>query len=359
MRKWDFKQLERRINRVNDSPKIWSVPPLGSASELAAWLSISEKKLNWLASLHSNSTPGSHYQTRWIRKRVGYRLIESPKPLLKQIQRLILSELLDEVPVSKTTHGFCKGRNTKTYVEQHVGRAVCLKMDLRQFFPSITSNRVYGLFNCLGYPTEVARDLTGLCTTIAERSTLLRLRELSTSGQNLFQLHACRHLPQGAPTSPALSNLIAFRLDRRLEGLAKHVQGRYTRYADDLLFSFDSDFKKDRQSKNRLTRMSQKIATIAIEEGFEVNFRKTRIMFESQRQFATGLVINNKPNSKRETFDRLKAILHNCRTHGPESQNRDNHADFRAHLLGRIEWIRYVNPVRGEKLATLFEAIDW
>ena len=182
---------------------------------------------------------------------------------------------------------------------------------------------------------------------------------MCTTGQQLHQVYSRRHLPQGAPTSPALSNLVAYRLDRRLEGFVKEAGGRYTRYADDLLFSFDEKFTSDRQCKNRLKRFANRVAVIAIEEGFEVNFRKTRIMFRAQRQMAAGLVINEIPNCSRKAFDRLKAILFNCARKGPGSQNLDSDPRFRERLAGKVNWVRYVNESRGNKLLKLFEQIDW
>ena len=337
----------------------WNIPAIESVDELAAYFSTTAKTLFWLSSVAKTSHPGRHYHSKWIRKRVGHRLIESPLPKLKLVQRMILTDILNPIPVSNFAHGFCKNRNTKSFVAKHTGRGVCLKMDLQQFFPSIEARRAGGIFKSLNFPRAVTRILTGLCTTIAKPEDIEQLRTMSTSGQQLNRLYARRHLPQGAPTSPKLANLVAFRLDRRLDGLVRPFDGRYSRYADDLLFSFPQDYANDRQCKNRLRRLSLRIAAIAIEEGFEVNFRKTRIMFQSQRQLATGLVINEKPNCTRKKHEQLKATLHNCIQLGPESQNRNNHPNFQAHLKGQIEWIAYLNQTRGEKLRKQFNQIQW
>ena len=337
----------------------WSIPPIDSVDELAGYFSTTPKTLLWLSAVAQTSHPGEHYHSKWIRKRVGHRLIESPLPKLKTVQRMILTDILNPIPVSNFAHGFCKNRNTKSFVAKHTGRGVCLKMDLKQFFPSIESRRVGGIFKSLNFPRPVTRVLTGLCTTVAKPDDIEKLKTMSTSGQQLNRLYAKRHLPQGAPTSPKLANLVAYRLDCRLDGLVRPFDGRYSRYADDLLFSFPRDYAADRQCKNRLRRLSHRIAAIAIEEGFEVNFRKTRIMFHSQRQLATGLVINEKPNCTRKKYEQLKATLHNCIHCGPESQNRDNHPNFQAHLKGQIEWIAYLNQTRGQKLRNQFQQIQW
>jgi hypothetical protein len=166
-------------------------------------------------------------------------------------------------------------------------------------------------------------------------------------------LYARPHLPQGAPTSPALANLCTYRIDCRLQGLAQRAGADYTRYADDLAFSGDKAFEKG------VNRFSTHVAAILMEEGFNVNFRKTRIMRQGVRQHLTGLVINHHVNVMRPDFDRLKAILTNCIRHGPESQNREDHPLFRFQLDGRIAFVEMVNRAKGERLRKLFSEIEW
>jgi hypothetical protein len=161
------------------------------------------------------------------------------------------------------------------------------------------------------------------------------------------------HLPQGAPTSPALANLAAYRLDRRLAGFARLAGAHYTRYADDLVFSGDHDFER------KAERFYIGVCAIALEEGFEVHTRKTRIMRRSVSQRAAGVILNERVNPPRKDFDRLKAIVHNCAKHGPREQNRDGVPDFPAHLAGRIAHISMLNPARGRKLRSMFERIQW
>ncbi|WP_218922414.1 reverse transcriptase domain-containing protein [Fuerstiella marisgermanici] len=163
----------------------------------------------------------------------------------------------------------------------------------------------------------------------------------------LFQAH----LPQGAPTSPALANLCAWSLDCRLAGLTATFGGRYSRYADDLIFSGDARFM------STLSRFRVGVLAIAHNEGFEIRNRKTLVMKHDQRQTVTGLVVNERANISRRDFDRLKAILTNCKHHGPASQNREQHANFQAHLQRRVAHVASVNPVRGKRLRHLFNAI--
>jgi hypothetical protein len=161
------------------------------------------------------------------------------------------------------------------------------------------------------------------------------------------------HLPQGAPTSPALANLVARRLDVRLRGLARAFDAEYTRYADDLAFSGDA----------RLGRATEafvaKVGGIALDEGFEVRFRKTRVMHASQRQMLAGIVVNEKPSLRRAQIELLEAILVNSLRRGPATENRDGHPDFRAHLRGRVAWAEHVAPRRAARLRALYDRIDW
>jgi hypothetical protein len=161
------------------------------------------------------------------------------------------------------------------------------------------------------------------------------------------------HLPQGAPTSPALANLCAFRLDCRLAGLARCAGAAYTRYADDLLFSGGPEFKRV------VDRFYLHAGAVALEEGFKVHTRKTRIMRQSVCQQAAGIVLNERPNIARKEFDRLKATLFNCVRHGAAGQNYQQVDAFREHLAGRIAWHKQVNPSRGRKLEALFGQIVW
>ena len=164
-------------------------------------------------------------------------------------------------------------------------------------------------------------------------------------------LYARSHLPQGAPTSPALANLCAFHLDCRLAGLARCVGAEYTRYADDLAFSGDAVFE------SRVECFSHLAAAIALDEGFRVHFCKTRIMRQGVRQHLAGIVTNQHPNVIRVDFDRLKAILHNCVKFGLDSQNREAHPAFRAHLEGRVNFVESINPAKGERLRRIFDRI--
>jgi len=328
------------------------LPSIATPGDLATWLGIPIGELDWFADVRAMNPPQGplcHYRYTWIPKRFGARLVEAPKARLRELQRRILRGILDRVPPHRAAHGFRAGHSCRTFVEPHVGREVVLRMDLRNFFPGIPAARVHALFETLGYPSAVARLLTALCTNGVPMSVARRGAASWTEAKCL----QVPHLPQGAPTSPALANLCALHLDLRLDALATTLEGAYSRYADDLAISGGAAMRRS------VRRLPTLVAAIASEEGFEVNHRKTRPMHRSHRQRLTGIVVNEKPNIPREDFDRLKAVLTNCVRHGPESQNRDGALDFRAHLAGRIAYVASLNPGRGAKLLALHRKVDW
>jgi RNA-directed DNA polymerase len=268
---------------------------------------------------------------------------------------VLLHEILDAIPPHAAAHGFCAGRSVRTHVAPHVARPMVLTLDLAEFFPTITAARVVALFLTAGYPEPVARRLAGLCTNAVPADVW---NDPACPFQGPERWHARRlygqpHLPQGAPSSPALANLAAYRLDVRLSALAAAMGADYSRYADDLAFSGGPELAR------AVRRLIVQVGAIALEEGFRVNHRKTRVMRRGVRQRITGVVVNAHPNVAREVYDTLKAILHNCVRHGPAGQNRAGHSDFRAHLAGRIAHLAMLNPSRGSRLWATFEQIDW
>jgi retron-type reverse transcriptase len=221
---------------------------------------------------------------------------------------------------------------------RHCGAETVVSFDLRDFFPGIGAMRVFGLFRRLGYPDAVARALTGLCTTVTPQRVRARLP------YHQRQLMRIPHLPQGAPSSPALANLIAFTLDRRLAGLARGVDAHYSRYADDLTFSGDANIAK---------ALTLTVPQIIAEEGFIVNPRKTRVQYASQQQTVTGIVVNQHLNVPRAKYDLIKAKIHALRRAG------DPRRFDRAYCLaleGQIDWVCTLNPSRGQKLRRLYQS---
>ncbi|MCW7540001.1 reverse transcriptase family protein [Aquabacterium sp. A7-Y] len=357
--------------------------PLATPGDLAAWLGLANAGL-WrlvLPAAWQRRRPlgEQHYRFLQIPKPSGgVRLIEAPEPYLKGLQRRLLDGLLSRVPVHDAVHGYVAGRSVVSHAAAHAGREVVLRFDLQDFFNSVPASRVHALWRTLGYPLPVVRCLTALCTVATPEVVLQRLREDGGWDWAQAQRRRDAHLPQGAPTSAALANLCAFGLDLRLAALAESFGARYTRYADDLVISGDTELRR------QAARIEPLVAAIVREEGFRLNHRKTFVAPARGQQRVCGIVVNERPNLPREAFDRLKASLHRCVVHGPsalqlpqeltqprasalaegrspypESAVLSDAGNVREHLRGRIAWVAQLNPAKASRLMRLYEQIDW
>lgn len=286
----------------------WAVPEIASTGRLANFLGVSDAHLAWLADargLERAVTEEKLRHYRYIdRPRTGrpVRVIERPKQGLKEAQRQILHEVLDRIPVHDAAHGFTRGRSVRTHAQVHTGQHVVVRFDLEDFFASIAASRVYGIFRTAGYPESVAHSLTALTTNVVSARFWQSLPRPCDPTQvvahhRLGRKLATPHLPQGAPTSPALANLAAFRLDRRLSRLAASLDVNYSRYADDLTFS----------GPTRLVRLARSLRgavdNIATSEGFRINGEKTALATRAGRQRICGIVVNEHLNVAREEYD--------------------------------------------------------
>jgi RNA-directed DNA polymerase len=295
-------------------------------SHLAHLLTVSPERLHWLA----DDTRG-HYTCFSVKKRDGgAREIFAPKPDLKMVQRQLLDDLLHRVRLNSHAEGFRKRRSILTNAKRHIGKNAVIKMDVKNFFPSITFARVLGMFVSLGYPRQVALLLTRLVT------------------------HKGR-LPIGAPTSPAISNIVCRRLDRRFSRLGEKAGFDYSRYADDITISSNN---KD------VNNMIPFFKEILREEGFEVNEAKMRILRSGGRQKITGIVVNKKPNLDKNEIRKLRAVIYNCShkdlrheakrwaEHEKCLNNPRSYSlrEFQSSLRGKIHFVRMVNPETGKRL---------
>ena len=337
----------------------WPVPEVDDLAGLATLLELPLDQLTWAADvrgLQRRTPPGPlHlYRHRWVaRPGAVPRLLESPNPLLRAVLRRVLDRILCWVPLHPAAHGFVRGRSALTNARQHLGTEAVVCLDLQTFFATITAARVNGLFTGMGYSESVSWTLTGLCS---HQTPVHVLSRMPPGGDSIarHRLRAelrDRHLPQGAPTSPALANLAAFGLDRRLAGYAATAGLTYSRYADDLTFS-GPDLAAP--------RLIRAVTEIVRDEGFVINSHKTRARYPGQRRTVTGLVVSgDRLGVSREYHDRLRAVLHDAAINGPQVANRSGLPHFRAHLEGRVGWVESVNAVRGRRLRTQLEAITW
>jgi RNA-directed DNA polymerase len=241
------------------------LPALNHAGDLAGAMGIELGELRFLA-WHREVASVSHYQRFTIAKKSGgERHISAPMPRLKRAQYWVLDNILAKMPVHEAVHGFLPGRSILTNAAPHVGQDVVINLDLKDFFPSIGMRRVRGVFRQLGYSSQVASLLALVCT---EAPT----DEVQLDGQRYFVARGERVLPQGAPTSPMLTNLLCRRLDARLAASAAKLGFRYTRYADDLSFSAGPEHSRD--TGKLLWRVKQIVAS----EGLTVHPDKQQVM---------------------------------------------------------------------------------
>lgn len=313
------------------------VPKLQTVEDLRKLLGIrSAAQLGWL--LTATDDKDGPYRRFTIPKRDGSdRTICAPKTQLRFVQRAILDEILSKIPTHDAAHGFIPGRSIVTNAAVHQGAKVVVKFDLQDFFPTIHYHRVLGLFTSLGYVIEDGR----FSTDDGSRAIAPALARLCVYAE---KAHAWGQAasPQGAPTSPAISNLVCRHLDARLDGLARANGGRYTRYADDLTFSFHGE------SPN-LGRFRWWVDQICQQEGFNVHQGKYRVIRNSQQQRVTGVVVNDVLRVPRQERRRFRAILHNCRKHGVASQAR-GHKAFPEYLRGFASYVHMVHPDEGRRL---------
>jgi RNA-directed DNA polymerase len=321
------------------------LPMLATPADVAAAMGVSIPRLRWLA-FHNEAALRTHYVRFTVPKKSGgTRELASPHRDLRRCQEWILHNVLDKLAVHEAAHGFARGRSTVTNAAGHAGREVIVNTDLKDFFPSITFPRVMGMFCGMGYSPAVATILALLCTECPRRT-------VQYAGTTYHVATGPRALPQGACTSPALSNRAARKLDARLAGLAAKLGWTYTRYADDATFSAGGE------TAESVGYLLARIRHISQDEGFAVNEKKTRVLRRNTAQLVTGIVVNQHPAAPRKLVRRLRAILHRAKTEGLAAQNRCGHPRFEAWLGGMVAYVSMVNPDQGRPLQRKLAALS-
>ncbi len=320
------------------------LPLLATPADVAQALELSIKRLRWLA-FHAETATRTHYVTFTVPKKSGgTRELSAPHRDLARCQQWIYNQILKRIEIPECAHGFTPGHNTLTNATPHVGQNVVVNVDLKDFFPTVSFRRVRGIFKKLGYSPAVATIFALLCTESPRKS-------VTYAGTVYHVATGPRVLPQGACTSPALSNLASRRMDRRLKGIATKLGWTYTRYADDLTFSASHD------AAAKSGYLLARIRHIAEHEGFDVNEKKTRIQRANTAQMVTGIVVNRRPGVPRKLARRLRAILHRAGKEGLAAQNRAKLPHFEAWLQGMIAYVAMVNPGQAKSLQHAFDAL--
>ncbi|MFQ4146796.1 reverse transcriptase family protein [Chlorogloeopsis sp. ULAP02] len=310
------------------------LPLCSTAEEIAAAMEISVGKLRFLAFNRKTATISHYIRFKVPKKTGGERLISAPMPNLKQAQHWILENILQKLELHDAAHGFRTQRSIVTNATPHVGADVILNFDLKDFFPAISYKRVKGLFLSFGYSEAVA-TIFGLLCTAAE------VEELELDGKTYYVALGERHLPQGSPASPAITNLLCRRLDRKLTKMAESLGFTYTRYADDITFSASDD------SLRHICNLLKRTESIVTYEGFAINQDKTRILRKSRQQEVTGVVVNNKLNVSKKILKQFRATLYQIEKDGLEGKHWGNSPNLIAAISGFANFVAMVNPEKG------------
>lgn len=338
-------KLNERTSNVDKLNRA-GLPMMSTPADLAKALNISIPRLRWLC-FHTEAATRIHYvQFEVPKKSGGTRVLSAPHKSLAAAQRWIFENIVTRLGVEPAAHGFIPGRSILSNARAHTGKDILINVDLEGFFPNITFPRVRALFQRLGYSPAVATLLALLCTECPRR-------QVEYNGVRYFVATGPRGLPQGACTSPGLSNQIARKLDRRLQGLARKLGLTYTRYADDITFSGSKEAVGE-----KIGYVLACVRHVAQDEGFAINPKKTRVLRQNTRQMVTGLVVNEKPGVSRKEVRRLRAILHRAKKEGLNAQNRRARPNFREWLRGKIAYVAMSRPEVGQKLLAELEALQ-
>jgi len=339
-----------------------NVPVLFSLSHLANYSQCQYAELHSIVSRAHIYREGYPYKNFPIKKRSGgVRWISVPVPPLMAVQSWIAKEILNNVAVHSSAYAYVTGLKDPIlqHVRNHCASKWMLKVDIKNFFPNISEKQVYDVFRSLEYPQLLSFEMARLCTRVTPRrkgerwNTEWKDREIEA-----YTSRYIGSLPQGAPSSPALSNLVCRNFDEQLNSLSIEHDANYSRYADDLCFSFHSS------NREKVAAFKKKVSLILWQNSFMENAKKTRIIPPGARKIVTGLVANeNKPKISRELRDRVRMHLHYAEKNGIPShcKNRSFRSvmGFKNHLQGLISYISSIDSVKGEEFKQKFDSLPW
>ncbi len=328
------------------------LPVIFSLADFAGKIDLSFKRIKNIA-----ESPDSHYKNYKLRKKQGgYRWINSPDELLKSIQYWIYKFILSQIPSHDSSFGFVPKRSIADNASLHTKQEIILNVDLYRFFDSVTQQRVFGVFKRLGYHPNLAFSFAQLLTVQHGYQYWKEIENEKVFPEKFLNAKpSC--LPQGSPASPAIANIVCYRLDNRFKKLAESLGVNYSRYADDLTFS----------GKLKNIPSLNTIRKIITEEGFFINEKKIKYNRRSYRQEVTGLVVNDGVRVKRKFKQKVRTELHHCIKYGPENhlewlqknKQQEKKANYRDYLLGKICFIYSIEKEVGKKYLEMYNQIEW
>jgi len=321
----DRQDIVRKVNEMETKTDLLSLLNELKADDLGdRAYPFTMKQLNYYC--NPNKTNRRYTQFEIPKKSGGKRQITAPVKTLKSLLTYINVVLQAMYEPAPCVMGFTSGKSIADNAKAHIGKHYVFNIDLKDFFPSIAQARVWKKLQCppfnfkndeeQGMKRRVLADvIAGLCCMKVDEKTYV--------------------LPQGAPTSPVLTNIICERLDRRLTGLANRFGVTYTRYADDITFSsMHNVYQDDSEFMKELDRIVEG-------QGFTINTTKTRIARTNQRQEVTGLTVNEKPNVTRKYVQDVRHVLHTWQTKG----YMQAYADFLPHYKSEKGHVKKGEPV--------------
>lgn len=309
---------------------------INDLKDLAEASGFTREELLWLC-YHRQTATIDHYTRFQIPKRKGgMRNISSPKGKMRKAQTWVLENILQKIGIHQAAVAFQTGKSIVDNAQVHLQKSVLVRIDLKDFFPSVKFLRIKGLFQSFGYNTGISTVFALICTDAMRLGAKL-------GDEKFFVAIGERYLPQGACTSPAITNIICRKLDNRLSKLAEKMGFAYTRYADDMTFSH-SDKSAELKSLLGITKK------IIAEENFEINEEKTLVMRTHNRQSVTGIVVNNaEMRISRRDIKRYRAFLHQYSLKGAEEMSKKLGKNATQYAKGYLAFVQMVNPIQAEK----------
>jgi retron-type reverse transcriptase len=325
-------------NKISDKPSLekYGLPYFENLVDFSKHIDVPISELRFLCFNRLVSKNDHFYTFEVAKKSGGKRIISAPKKSLKNAQKKVIEKLLVNFRNNENSHGFITGKSIVTNSEKHTGKDIVINLDLENFFPTITYARVKGLFHKCGYSEQIATILALLLTKNDKE-------KISIDGQTYYVSKGERYLPQGSPASPAISNILSAKLDKRLNGLAKRYNCEYTRYADDLSFSCMY------ANEENISKLLYYVSKVIVDEGFKINKTKTHIMRKGNQQKVTGIVVNEKLNIPKVKLKKFRALLHNIKCNGWKDQKWGNAIHLINAIDGYINFVHMVNPEKAIK----------
>lgn len=327
-----------RLNKYN-------LPSFKSPLELAQAMEIDLAKLRFMAFSRKVSKYSHYVRFQLVKKSGGMRTISAPRKKLKDVQHWILNNILNKVETDQSVHGFKIARSIVTNAQNHLKADAVINLDLENFFPTINYKRVKGMFVNLGYSESIATILA-LITTEPE------INEVELDNKKWFIASGQRFVPQGAPTSPAITNIICRTLDKRISRLIGAYDFTYTRYADDITLS-----ARGEEAVENIGKILKYTKNIIEEEGFIVNENKTKVLRKNTCHDVTGIVVNEKLNVQRKNLKKFRATLYQIENEGFAGKNWNNSKNTFMSIIGYANFINSVNPDKGKVFLEQIERI--